>query len=291
MKLLSEGSVNITEERVNKSMEIYGLSGKSGTGKSYQAITLCRERDFDAIIDDGLFICDSRVVAGKSAKRQATKIGAVKTALFHDQEHCDQVADAIELMRPNKMLVLGTSVEMIQKICKRLGLPEPQGVIYIEDITTEEERQLAHHQRHDLGRHIIPVPTMQVKRQFSGYMMYPIRMFRGFGSKANADKQDGEKTVVRPTYSYIGEFSIGDQVICDIAEQVGEDTEGVADVTKVHIQNNDADELTLWVQVYMNYGVPLIETARKMQAHILKETERMTAFHVNAVHVEVRGLK
>ena len=272
-------------------MEIYGLSGKSGTGKSYQAITLCRERDFDAIIDDGLFICDSRVVAGKSAKRQATKIGAVKTALFNDEEHCRQVADAIETMNPEKMLVLGTSVEMIQKICKRLGVPEPENTIYIEDITTEEERKMAHHQRHDLGRHIIPVPTMQVKRQFSGYMMYPIRMFRGFGSKANADKQDGEKTVVRPTYSYIGEFSIGDQVICDIAEQVGEDTEGVADVTKVHIQNNDADELTLWVQVYMEYGVPLIETARKMQAHILKETERMTAFHVNAVHVEVKGLK
>lgn len=291
MKSVSERTMDISAERVNKPMEIYGLSGKSGTGKSYQAITLCRDRDFDAIIDDGLFICDSRVVAGKSAKRQSTKIGAVKTALFQDNAHCEQVISAIELMRPKKMLVLGTSVEMIEKICKRLSLPEPVGIIYIEDITTEEERKMAHHQRHDLGRHIIPVPTMQVKRQFSGYMMYPIRMFRGFGGKSNPDRQDGEKTVVRPTYSYIGEFSIGDQVICDIAEQVGEDTEGVYDVTKVHIQSNDADELTLWVQVYMNYGVPLIETARKVQQRILKETERMTAFHVNAVHVEVKGLK
>ena len=172
-------------------MEIYGLSGKSGTGKSYQAITLCRDRDFDAIIDDGLFICDGRIVAGKSAKRQATKIGAVKTALFHEEEHCQQVMDAIETMQPEKMLVLGTSVEMIQKICRRLQLSDPQGMIFIEDITTEEERKTAHHQRHDLGRHIIPVPTMQVKRQFSGYMMYPIRMFRGFGGKSSGDKQEG----------------------------------------------------------------------------------------------------
>ena len=77
-------------------MEIYGLSGKSGTGKSYQAITLCRQRNFDAIIDDGLFICDNRVVAGTSAKRQATKIGAVKTALFTEESHCRQVKEAIE---------------------------------------------------------------------------------------------------------------------------------------------------------------------------------------------------
>ena len=274
-------------------MEIYGLSGKSGTGKSYQAITLCRQRNFDAIIDDGLFICDNRVVAGTSAKRQATKIGAVKTALFTEESHCRQVKEAIEEMQPEKMLVLGTSDEMILRICRRLSLPQPQGIIYIEDITTEEERRLAYHQRHDLGRHIIPVPTMQVKRQFSGYMMYPIRMFRSLGNsvKSGGEKSMGEKTVVRPTYSYMGKFIIDDRVLCDIAEQVGEDTEGVADVTRVHIDNNDASELTLWVQVYLNYGVSLIETARKMQKHIRKDTERMTAFHVNAVHVEVKGLK
>ena len=66
-------------------MKIYALIGKSGTGKSFHAMELCRKLQIQSIIDDGLFIYQSTVVAGISAKRQSTKIGAVKVALFrHD---------------------------------------------------------------------------------------------------------------------------------------------------------------------------------------------------------------
>mgnify|MGYP004630530181 CR=1 FL=1 len=37
-------------------MEIYSFTGKSGTGKSYSAARICREKHIDAIIDDGLLI-------------------------------------------------------------------------------------------------------------------------------------------------------------------------------------------------------------------------------------------
>ena len=43
---------------------------KSGTGKSYQAMNLCKELDIEAIIDDGLFIYGNRVMAGISAKAE-----------------------------------------------------------------------------------------------------------------------------------------------------------------------------------------------------------------------------
>ena len=68
-------------------MKVYALVGKSGTGKSYQAVNLCKELNIEAIIDDGLFIEGNDVVAGISAKRQATMIGAIKTALFTTDEH------------------------------------------------------------------------------------------------------------------------------------------------------------------------------------------------------------
>ena len=63
-------------------MEVYALIGKSGTGKSFQAMNLCKQYNIESIIDDGLFIYKSTVVEGVSAKRAETKIGAVKTALF-----------------------------------------------------------------------------------------------------------------------------------------------------------------------------------------------------------------
>ena len=79
-------------------MKVYGLIGKSGTGKSFQAVNLCKERNIESIIDDGLFICRNKVVAGISAKRQKTKVGAVKTALFTDDDHRDETVAAIRKM-------------------------------------------------------------------------------------------------------------------------------------------------------------------------------------------------
>ena len=44
-------------------MKVYTLSGRSGTGKSFQAINLCKERNIESIIDDGLFIYKNKVFA------------------------------------------------------------------------------------------------------------------------------------------------------------------------------------------------------------------------------------
>ena len=50
-------------------MIVYSLTGKSGTGKSYHAVNLCRKLGIDAMIDDGLFIYKNKIEAGRSAKR------------------------------------------------------------------------------------------------------------------------------------------------------------------------------------------------------------------------------
>ena len=67
-------------------MEIYTLTGPSGTGKSYRAMDICKQYNIDGVIDDGLFIYKGMVTAGESAKRCETKIGAVKAAIFKDEK-------------------------------------------------------------------------------------------------------------------------------------------------------------------------------------------------------------
>ena len=142
-------------------MKIYTLVGKSGTGKSFHAMELCRKKHIEAIIDDGLFIYQSTVVAGISAKREATKIGAVKVALFQRDEVRDEVAEAIAEKAPASILILGTSLGMTDKIILRLGLlPDVESLsqverIFIEDITTQEERAAARTQRDVMGKHVI----------------------------------------------------------------------------------------------------------------------------------------
>lgn len=269
-------------------METYGLVGKSGTGKSFSAINLCREMEIDAIIDDGLFIFENRILAGISAKREATKIGAIKTALFTQQEHCDGVRESIEQAAPHKILVLGTSEAMIHRIARRLGLPPIARMVPIEAITTEEEREIARTQRQELGKHIIPVPTFQVKRQFSGYFVDPLRMFRGLvGGRASFT----EKTVVRPTYSYLGDYVISDRVIGDIVSHVAQGRRGeVAGVVRVSADNR-AEGMNIKVLLNMRYGVGLLSAAKAFQREVRKQVEHMTAFNVLAVDVEIRGLK
>ena len=119
-------------------MKVYGLVGKSGTGKSYQSMNVCRDRKIEGIIDDGLFIYQNAVQAGHSAKRDKNKVSAIKTAIFQDETKRNEVARKIREISPASILVLGTSEEMIAKICSRLGLPEVSEMIRIEDIVSQD---------------------------------------------------------------------------------------------------------------------------------------------------------
>ena len=66
-------------------MKVYALVGPSGTGKSHRARVLSREYGISLIIDDGLLVWDGKVLAGKTAKKAETKVGAIKTALFYEE--------------------------------------------------------------------------------------------------------------------------------------------------------------------------------------------------------------
>ncbi|GAB1476078.1 ATPase [Bacillota bacterium] len=267
-------------------MKTYGLYGKSGTGKSYHAMSLCKELDLEAIIDDGLFIYGNRVLAGISAKRQNTKIKAIKTALFTEDSHRQEVLEKIRESNPPGILILGTSAEMVEKIRKRLELPELSSLIPIEDITTEDQRETARKQRKELGKHVIPAPTFQIKRQFSGYFLDPLRIFRSLGGRTTY----AEKTVVRPTFSYLGDYDLSDRVIIDIANHISTRVAGVDSVLRVLAESSD-EGVKIVVAVVMKYGNTVIPVAAEIQQKIARQVEAMTAFNVIAVDVDIRGLK
>jgi uncharacterized alkaline shock family protein YloU len=200
--------------------------------------------------------------------------------------NAEEVSSCIKEMNPESLLIIGTSDRMTDKIVARLGLPEVSERIYIQDITTEEERQIADRQRHVLGKHIIPVPTLQLKRDFAGYFLDPMRMFRGIRlGKA----EYSEKTVVRPTFSYMGEFFISDMVMIDIAKCVAREVEGVAGVMRVY-ENTEPDNLKIDVSIAIRDGSPLWETAIDYQEKFAEIVESMTAFNVVKVNVEIRGI-
>ncbi len=202
-------------------MKVYALVGESGSGKSYRAMWIAGKYKLKYVIDDGLLICDGKVVAGKSAKKEKTKMGSTKRAIFFDDADAEHMKNAIKKHKVDSLLILGTSNRMVDTIAKRVGAEPVQKYINIRDIATEEEISIAKRIRNTEGKHVIPVPTMAIKKDFQGYFVDSLEVLL---AKA---KYKSEKTVMRPSYSYLGEYSIDRNVLVDICRYEAEKTENV----------------------------------------------------------------
>lgn len=143
-----------------KGVKVFALIGGSGTGKSFRAKLLAQKYGIELIIDDGLLIRDDKILAGHSAKREQTFLAAVRVALFDDKTHRDIIAKELQNETYKKVLILGTSEKMVNKIAARLQLPQPQKIITIEEIATKEEIEKAIRSRRVEGKHVIPVPSI-----------------------------------------------------------------------------------------------------------------------------------
>ncbi len=269
-------------------MIVYALVGESGTGKSFQASKLCKQKGIEAIIDDGLFIYQGEVKAGKSAKKEETKVGAIKTALFTKDEHRRTVVRKIEQQNLSKILLIGTSIGMVEKIAMRLELPKISNFVFIEEITSLNERDIAKNQRLVHGKHVVPVPEVEIKRQFSGYFLNPLRRFRGFSG--GGDSSYGDRTEVRPTFSYLGDVKIAEKVLKDIVMCSTTETDGILTVIKV-VGEETRKGIIVTILLSMNNTENLIENTEKFQSKTYKMIEHMTSYNVASLNIEIRDVK
>ena len=180
--------------------KVYAFVGPSGTGKSYRAQMVASENNIQYIIDDGLLVNNNDVVAGSSAKKASTKIETVKKALFIEENQRKEMLKALKKLKPESILILGTSDEMVKKIAKNLELPKIEKIIYITDVASEEEIEDARRVRVTEGKHVIPVPTFEIKKDFSGYILDPLQIFK---TRQNDTPYMSEKSIIRPTFSYL----------------------------------------------------------------------------------------
>lgn len=267
-------------------MKIYGLAGASGTGKSFNAQNLSSEMDISCIIDDGLLIRGTKVLAGVSAKKEATKISSIKRALFMDPDHAAEVRSAIENYKPESILILGTSVSMIERIVQRLGLPRIERIIRIEDIATEREIILAKRQRREEGKHVIPVPTFELSKDFSGFFLDSLRIFK---TRASGRPLTLEKTVVRPTFSYLGRFYIADSAIEAIVIHASKKSDAVHKIMRTAISSEEGG-IVIDIDLSIYYGHIIDETLEMVQVFVKEDTSYMTGLNVLAVNVTAKRL-
>lgn len=269
-------------------MRVIAFIGSSGTGKSYQAIELAKKKNIAYIIDDGLLIKGNKVLGGFSAKKESSRLGAIKRALFMDMQHQLQIKQILKKEAPKALLVLGTSEKMVNTIANALELGEFDERIYIEEIVTEEEIKIARKYRKNEGKHVVPVPIFEIKKHFSGYFLNPLKVLRNLG--LGGSQEIHEKSVVRPTFSYMGKYTISDRVIKDLIHYVASKSIGIYRVNYVKIENMEDGGLNINISINAIYGNPLIAVVKEMQRQMKYEIEEMTSFYINQINVFVKTM-
>ncbi|MGM9539074.1 Asp23/Gls24 family envelope stress response protein [Anaerovibrio sp.] len=280
-------------------MEVIALVGPSGTGKSHRALLVAHNNQADAIIDDGLLIKNGKIIAGKSAKREQNKVLAVKRAIFVLPGHAEEVCRAIEETKPVRILILGTSENMASKIAKALKLPEISRFVHIEDIATQSEMDKARFHRLREGKHIIPVPTIELKPHFSGYLVDPINSLLKKRREDGRRRHLGEKSIVRPVFSYYGKLIIDDWAIKAIVRKLlvdGDNVTKVADVRVEHVYKGDGEVgfesagIIVGCDVVISYGKHIPTLVQKLQNQVRKDVEYMTGMVVKKVNITIKAL-
>ena len=285
-------SGNFIDEIVQalKPCTVYALVGESGTGKSFRSKLLAEKSGIDSIIDDGLLIQNDKILAGHSAKREKTYMGAVRVALFDDKEHRDEIARALKKAHIKKILILGTSEKMVLKISMRLQLPQPQKIIRIEDIATREEIEKAIKSRQVEGKHVIPVPSIEIKRNYPQIFSNSIKVFfrknKLFTKKDQNDGKLFEKSIVQPEFSKKGRIEISEAALTQMVMHCVSECDEAVRVKKMTIKT-DSRGYRIIILIDVPFGTQLTGKIHKMQQYIIDKIESYTGILIEEVSIVI----
>ena len=252
-------------------MEVIAFVGGSGTGKSHRALVLAHENSVECIIDDGILIHDNKIVAGFSAKKESSRLKAVRRAIFQDPVQVKEVRSQ-----------------------------EPDRYIRIEDVATPKEIEKAQYARLKEGKHIIPVPTMELKPHFKGYLIDPIKTIwrRRTLRKQDPDKigqigsEGFERSVVRPAFSYYGRLTFDDDVIIKLIRNGLKKVPGVDASSDIAFKKSSKGQngLILDMSVVIDQGHPVKPLMQQVQKSVRNELEYITGMSVERMSIKVKNI-
>jgi uncharacterized alkaline shock family protein YloU/adenylate kinase family enzyme len=274
-----------------RGVRVFALVGESGTGKSFRAKLVAQKYGIDLIIDDGLLIQGDAIVAGKSAKREKLYMAAVKTALFHDKAHRDEVARALQKLRWKKILLIGTSEKMVNKIAERLQILHPHKIIKIEDIASRQDIETAIQSRKVEGKHVIPVPAIEIKRSYPRIFYDSVRVFlqRNMGASVRTPKLY-EKSVVRPEFAKRGRVAISESALSQMVIHCVDEFDDAIRIQKITVRS-DSQGYRLTIVIELPYGTQLSGNIHNLQQYIIDNIERFTGILIEEVNLVIDRFK
>jgi adenylate kinase family enzyme len=270
-----------------RQIKVYALVGRSGTGKSFRAQLVADKYHIPLIIDDGLLIKNDRIIAGKSAKQESNFLTAVKCALFQEEDHLNEVLTALRNEKYRKILIIGTSDKMAIKIARRLNLPDPSVIVHIEDVASKEEIDTAMRIRYTEGKHVIPVPPLQITRNYPSIVYDSILVglkkrfpFLPFGTRT----QTVEKTLVCPEFSKQEESTISETALTQMVNHCLGEYGNTLKLEKVSFQkDNDGYDIVITTRTPQKLSV---QTILDLQESISDSLEKYGGILVHKITIQ-----
>ncbi|SHJ93916.1 hypothetical protein [Alicyclobacillus tolerans] len=264
-------------------MKLYGLYGRSGTGKSHHAQWIAQKMNIECILDDGVMIYKGVLKAGYSAKLEKTMIDAVRRAIFMDTLHCQEVRSALLKYNPSKCLILGTSQRMIERICFRLGLNINEiKWISIDEIVNIEEKLLALEMRQK-GLHAVPIFQSKLQAE-SRIASYAIKMLNRIKVSHHLKKTDEEFTVVRPIFAEGGVY-IHPQAVSQSIHHLIEFHQYPFHMTRMVVLNHDLSHFH--IKLHAKWQNDLRKESMRLQQHIFNFLQEKLGFPYPNIVIEI----
>lgn len=274
-----------------KGYHTYALVGTNGTGKSFRAQLVARRYGIELIIDDGLVIRGDKILAGHSAKREKTFLAAVRVAVFDEPHHREEAAKVLHRLSRKKVLILGTSNKMVYKIAERLSIPPPQKIIRIEDIATKEEIESAMRSRRIEGKHVIPVPSVEIKRNYPQIFYDKIRLL--FRNTHAGPLREGdvlfEKSVVRPAFSKIEQPDVSEAALTEMVSRYAAQYDNAIHIKKMSVSLGHTGYSVI-VMVDMPAGQDLQGRVLSLREFIVKNIEQYSGIFIEDLSIVVNQM-
>ena len=270
-----------------RGVKVYALIGRSGTGKSFRAKLVSQKYGLDLIIDDGLLIKDQKILAGRSAKKERAYLSAIKTALFDDMRHRREVTESLDEQKFKRVLIIGTSEKMVRRIANRIGLPQPFKILRIEEIATEEEIEKAINARNISGKHVIPVPAIEVARNYPHILYETVKVFFKRGRFMFSHKpREYEKSVVRPEFGLKGRISISEAALTQMVLHCADEFDPTLVIKKVAVRTSTGGYI-IGIYLDVRFGSQLSGSLHDFQEYVIENIERYTGIMIEKVDIQV----
>ena len=98
-----------------------------------------------------------------------------------------------------------------------------------------------------------------------------------------------EKTIIRPTFSYLGKFTISDTVFRQIMEYLADKMPSIYKVIRTRVTSTEAGP-SIYMEVTVTYGYNMQECLKEFKEKARKEIENLTAMNVVALDVVAKSV-